>query len=211
MTDNDELSYADVWDRIADLAEELLSSPDQQVVGRVAELLDWIDAFHRDGLGRLAELIRLWRGEVFLDTVAADEITGTLFRAYGLGSGDEVQADAEEAVEAAMATVRPLIESHGGHLEVDSIADGVVKVRMKGTCDGCPSSGATLTYGVEAALREHWPNFRRLELLDPPAEIDPSKADLECVTVPEDARRPAPAPAVEPQPVLLQIRGHEGR
>ena len=105
--------------------------------------------------------------------------------AYGLGEGSETVAEATAAVEAALQQVRPLVESHGGALEVVSVVDGVVSVRMKGTCDGCPSSS--------------------LEQVDPAEEIDLSKADLTCVTVPEAAAAP------EPQAVLLQIRGHELR
>jgi Fe-S cluster biogenesis protein NfuA len=90
--------------------------------------------------------------------------------------------------------VRPFVESHGGTIVVDSIVDGIVKVQMLGSCDGCPSSTATLTGGVETALREHWPNFRKLEVVDPVAEAEATNASA----------------APEAQPVLLQIRGHEG-
>jgi hypothetical protein len=55
---------------------------------------------------------------------------------------------------------------------------------------------------VERALREHWPHFRRLEVVEPPAEVDPAKAALTCVTVPD----PRPAPQE-----FLQIRGYERR
>lgn len=101
-----------------------------------------------------------------------------------------------------------MVESHGGELEVVSIADGVVRVRMKGTCDGCPSSSATLTFGVEEALKKHWAGFRRLEQVDAAEEFDESKADLECATVPAGEAASAPPTPQEP---LLQIRGHEGR
>ncbi|MBW3611850.1 MAG: NifU family protein [Actinobacteria bacterium] len=178
-------SFAGVWRQIELVADDLLDHPDPDVVAQVGELLDWVDVFHRDGLGRLVEMIRGWRGELFLNSVAGDEVAGTMLATYGLGEGPELEAEASQAVEAALAQVRPLVESHGGALEVDHVKDGVVAVRMLGTCDGCPSSSATLTYGVEAALRDHWPNFRRLELLDPPAEVDPSKADLECVSAPD--------------------------
>jgi Fe-S cluster biogenesis protein NfuA len=188
----DGLPYGAVWERIAELAEELLSHPDPAVRERVGELLDWIDAFHRDGLGNLVEMIRAWRGEIFLESVDRDEITGTLLAVYGLGEGSDLRAQAEEAVAAALEEVRPYAESHGGSIEVESITDGVVRVRMLGSCDGCPSSSATLTYGVEEALRKHWEDFRRLEVVD------------------DDPAAPAePTPA--PQGPLLQIRGHEGQ
>jgi Fe-S cluster biogenesis protein NfuA len=204
-TDPDDISYIEAWARISELADELLAHPDRDVVRQVEELLDWVDAFHRDGLGRLIEMVRSWRGELFLDSVANNEVTGTMLAAYGLGEGGELAVEASAAVDAALDDVRPLVESHGGALEVASVKDGVVALRMLGTCDGCPSSSATLTYGVEAALRQHWPHFRRLELLDPPREIDPDKAELECLTVPDEARQGRPTE----HSALVQIRGHE--
>ncbi len=182
--DEEELTGAEVWGQIEALADDLLSDPDAEVVRQVEELLDWVDVFHRDGLGRLVEMIRSWRGELFLNSVANDDVTGIMLAAYGLGEGPELDLEAAEAVEAALGEVRPLTESHGGAIELDKVKDGVVWVRMLGTCDGCPSSSATLTYGLEEALRAHWPNFRRLELVDAPAEADPAKADLTCDAAP---------------------------
>jgi len=204
--EEEQLSYREAWEHIADLADGLANHPDAEVAERVLELLDWVDAVHRDGLGRMIEMIRAWRGEIFLESLARDEITGTMLNAYDLGEGLDLEAEAErdKAIEAAMAEIRPLVESHGGDIEIVSVVDGVVSVRMHGTCNGCASSSATLTYGLEAALKTHWPSFRRLEEVDVPAEVNPETVDLECVT--------APASAVpEPQGPLLQIRGHEGR
>jgi len=201
--DDQSLAYDQVLNRIGELAEELSEHPDPAVAGKVGELLDWVDAFHRDGLGRLIEMTRQWRGEIFLESVAGDPITGTLLAAYGLGEGPEGTEEAEAAVLAALESVRPLVESHGGFIEVESVIDGIVTLRLKGTCDGCPSSSATLTYGVEAALRDGWPNFRRMEVLEGEAKtLNPAAAELECVTVPGGVPEPPPPP----QAPLLQIR-----
>lgn len=199
-----EMAFTDVLGRIAALAEELTEWPDPAVAERASELLDWVDAFHRDGLGRLAEMIRAWRGEVFLEAVAADEYAGALLEAYGLGEPLRPEQVVEE-VEAALADVRPMVESHGGVIEVDDVTDGVVRIRLSGTCDGCPSSSATLTYGVEAALREHWPHFRRLEVVDEEQAPDPAKAGLTCgVPAPQST-----GPATESVPI--QLTRHRGR
>lgn len=203
MDDEQFLAYDQVLVRIGELAEELSEHPDPKVAEKVEELLDWVDAFHRDGLGRLIEMTRQWRGEIFLESVAGDPITGTLLEVYGLGEGPEATDAAEAAVHAALDSIRPLIESHGGHLEVEKVEDGIVTLRLKGTCDGCASSAATLTYGVEAALRDGWPNFRRMEVLEGEAtSVNAATVDLECVTVPGGTPPPAPAP----QAPLLQIR-----
>jgi len=170
MSDVEQVSYPQVMVVVGEMAEELLSHPDRDVRDQTEEMLDWIDTFHREGLGRLVELIRGWRGEIFLDSVARDDVAGTFLSTYDLGASPGTDTSAEDAVAEALEEIRPFVESHGGTIAVDSVVDGVVKVQMLGSCDGCPSSTATLTGGVERSLREHWPNFRRLEVVDPNAE-----------------------------------------
>ena len=199
--DTEQIPYGEVMLRVGELAETLLTHPDPTVRDQVEELLDWVDVFHREGLGRLVEMIRSWRGEIFLESVARDDVTGTFLATYDLGEvPDEIIAtEAQDAVAAALEEIRPFVESHGGTIVVDSIVDGVVKVQMLGSCDGCPSSTATLTGGVERALREHWPNFRRLEIVEPEEQAAAGG----------DGHSHGDADGA-PQPVqLLQIRGHE--
>jgi len=185
--DIETLAYDAVMPRVGTLYDELMTHPDAAVRDRVEEMMDLFDTFHREGLGRLVEMIRAWRGETFLESVAGDDVTGFFLSAYDFGEApdDRDAAAAADAVDAAMQELRPMIESHGGMITVEEIKDGVVKLQMMGSCDGCPSSAATLTGGIEEALRRHWPNFRRLEVLEPVAE--------EAAALPE------------PEPVLLQI------
>jgi Fe-S cluster biogenesis protein NfuA len=187
--DIETLAYEDVMPRVGELFDELMTHPDAGVRDRVEEMMDLFDAFHREGLGRLVEMIRAWRGEIFLESVGRDDVTGYFLNAYDLGEApdEREQAAAVEAVDSALEELRPMIESHGGMITVDEVKDGVVKVQMLGSCDGCPSSAATLTGGLEEALRRHWPNFRRLEVVEPGAEEAPADA------------------LPEPEPVLLQI------
>jgi Fe-S cluster biogenesis protein NfuA len=187
--DIETLAYEDVMPRVGELFDELMTHPDAGVRDRVEEMMDLFDAFHREGLGRLVEMIRAWRGEIFLESVGRDEVTGYFLNAYDFGEApdEREQAAAFEAVDAAMDELRPMIESHGGMITVEEIKDGVVKLQMMGSCDGCPSSAATLTGGIEEALRRHWPNFRRLEVVEPGGEEAPAAA------------------LPEPEPVLLTI------
>src|SRR5919202_4342178 len=177
--DIETLGYEDVMPRVGELFDELMSHPDAGVRDRVEEMMDLFDAFHREGLGRLVEMIRAWRGEIFLESVARDDVTGYFLNAYDLGEApDEREAlAAAESVDAALEELRPMIESHGGMITVEEIKDGVVKVQMLGSCGGRPSPAATLTGGLEEALRRHWPNFRRLEVVEPEPE-QPAEAAL---------------------------------
>lgn len=170
MSRGDErLAFAEILPRIAELAESLAEHEDADVADTAIELLDWIDVFHANGVGRIVEMIRDWRGDILLEALAADPLAGELLRAYGLG--DDVDLDAARiAVQAALNEVRPYLHSHGGDMEVVHLADGVVRLKLHGSCDGCTAADATIVEQVEAALQKHWVDFRRVE-------VEPMTAD----------------------------------
>jgi Fe-S cluster biogenesis protein NfuA len=63
-----------------------------------------------------------------------------------------------DEVEAALAKIRPMLQADGGNVELIDVAeDGVVKVRLKGACAGCPMSQMTLKNGIEKILKEAVP------------------------------------------------------
>ncbi len=180
--ESDRLAFDEILPRIGELAEFLSSHSDPSVVHATGELLDWIDAFHLQGIGVLVEMIREWRGEIFLDNVATHPVAGLLLNAYGLGTQADTTA-AQRAVQAALAEVRPYLASHGGDMEVMLIQDGVVRLKLHGSCDGCTAADATLSGRVEAALRTHWNDFRRLETDEATAAAHPPPYPLEAVRV----------------------------
>jgi len=69
----------------------------------------------------------------------------------------------KEKVEAALKTIRPALQADGGDVELVDIIDGIVKVRLKGACGGCPMSQMTLTRGVEATIKKAVPEIKRVE------------------------------------------------
>ncbi|RJQ36835.1 NifU family protein [Candidatus Parcubacteria bacterium] len=72
----------------------------------------------------------------------------------------------EEQIEHALAEIRPLLARHAGDIEFVGVSDGVVRVRLLGTCRGCPLSQLTLKAGVESLLCERIPSVRRVEAVD---------------------------------------------
>ncbi len=173
MSRGDErLAFEDVLPRIAELAERLAEHDDNDVSETAVEMLDWIDVFHANGVGRIVEMIRDWRGEILLESVAADPVAGALLAAYGLGDSADLDA-ARVSVQAALAEVRPYLHSHGGDMEVVNIEDGVVRLKLHGSCDGCTASDATIIEQVEAAMKEHWVDFRRIEVEEMTADPHP--------------------------------------
>ena len=70
----------------------------------------------------------------------------------------------EERVQEALVSVRPYMESHGGNVELVELVDGVARIRLSGSCDGCPASSATLELAIKQALDDHAPDLAALEV-----------------------------------------------
>ena len=69
----------------------------------------------------------------------------------------------KEKVEAALNKIRPQLQMDGGDVELVSIeGDGVVKVRLKGACGGCPMSQMTLKMGIERILKKEVPEVKEV-------------------------------------------------
>jgi Fe-S cluster biogenesis protein NfuA len=63
-----------------------------------------------------------------------------------------------DRVASVLELIRPAVRADGGDIElVDVSQQGHVKIRFKGACVGCPSSGMTLTMGIERNLRNQIP------------------------------------------------------
>lgn len=54
------------------------------------------------------------------------------------------------------------MEADGGGVELVSVLEGVVAVRLKGTCLMCPSAGMTLSLGIERTLKERFPSIEKV-------------------------------------------------
>lgn len=70
--------------------------------------------------------------------------------------------DLEEQVEAALEQCRPGLQMDGGDVELVKVEEGLVYVRLKGHCIGCPVSALTLKQGLEVALRQMVPGVRKV-------------------------------------------------
>ena len=60
-------------------------------------------------------------------------------------------------------TINPMIASHGGKIDVVRVDSGVLYIEMKGGCQGCSSSGATLQHGVEQEILSEFPEITRID------------------------------------------------
>jgi Fe-S cluster biogenesis protein NfuA len=69
----------------------------------------------------------------------------------------------KEQVQKALDKVRPMLQADGGDVELVDVQDGIVKVRLKGACGGCPMSQMTLKNGIERVLKAEIPQVKAVE------------------------------------------------
>lgn len=68
-----------------------------------------------------------------------------------------------EKVEVALDKIRPMLQMDGGDVQlIDVTEDGVVKVRLRGACMGCPMSQMTLKAGIERQLMTEVPEIKEV-------------------------------------------------
>jgi Fe-S cluster biogenesis protein NfuA len=73
--------------------------------------------------------------------------------------------DTIERIEKTLDTLRPYIASHRGQVEIVDFdeSEGLLLLRLGGTCHGCAASTITLKQGIESRLREMVPEVRHVE------------------------------------------------
>ena len=70
----------------------------------------------------------------------------------------------KERVQTALDDVRPSLQADGGDVElIDVSEDGVVKVKLKGACGGCPMAKMTLSQGIETHLKKVVPEVTSVQ------------------------------------------------
>ena len=68
----------------------------------------------------------------------------------------------KEQVEAALAQIRPALQADGGDVELVGVDEGVVSLKLKGACDGCPMAAMTLKMGIERVLKGQIPEVKEV-------------------------------------------------
>jgi Fe-S cluster biogenesis protein NfuA len=94
----------------------------------------------------------------------------------------------EERVARALEEVRPYLGSHGGDVELLGVSDGVAHLRLQGTCNGCPSSTATLRHAIEEAIARAAPELDGVEA-EGVAEPEPQLLQIGSLECPTELQR----------------------
>jgi Fe-S cluster biogenesis protein NfuA len=85
--------------------------------------------------------------------------------------------DLETRVLRGMETVRPYLQSHGGDCELTGVHDGIVHLRLHGSCGSCPSSSLTLKNAIEEALYQAAPDIKEI-VAENAATAQPAASNL---------------------------------
>jgi Fe-S cluster biogenesis protein NfuA len=67
-----------------------------------------------------------------------------------------------EKVKAALDQIRPALQADGGDVELVGVKDGIVSVKLKGACGGCPMATMTLKKGIEKIIKEQVPEIKEV-------------------------------------------------
>ncbi|HXU46493.1 MAG TPA: NifU family protein [Thermoanaerobaculia bacterium] len=170
-----------------DVEDPARSARSDSVVERVQELISRVERIedplarevasdlaaamldlYGEGLGRIFAALDAGgpAGAAIRDRLVADGVVGSLLLIHDL-----YPVPLEERVHEALEKVRPYMESHGGNVEVLSLEGGIARLRLHGSCHGCPSSAATLELAIKQALAETAPDLLDIEVegvVDPP-------------------------------------------
>ena len=169
----------------------------RELVGEVERLLEEIETLadgraREKATGAVQALLELYGVglERIVEIVAASGEAPALARAF---TDDELVSHllllhglhpigVEERVLEALGEVRPYLESHGGDVELLGIEGGAVRLRMRGSCSGCPSSTVTLKLAIENAIHKSAPEIE--EVVAEEADAPPSSPLLQIELTP---------------------------
>lgn len=154
--------------RIDELVRKIETMADPEARASSVELLQSLMELHGSCLERMMELTAEAGapGRALIDGFGRDELVKGLLLLYGLHP-----VALETRVMQALDKVRPYLSSHGGNVEVIGIEDGVVRLRLQGSCKSCPSSAMTLKLAIEEAIYEAAPDVTAIEaegVFEPP-------------------------------------------
>jgi Fe-S cluster biogenesis protein NfuA/nitrite reductase/ring-hydroxylating ferredoxin subunit len=160
------------------LLEEVEALPDPNAREKCMETIGALLDLYGEGLARIVEAASE------PDRLADDELVSHLLLVHGLHP-----VPLESRVRGALEEVRPYLESHGGNVELVGIGDGVVRLALEGSCDGCPSSAATLELAIEDAIRKAAPEVE--EIAQVPSAGKPADGSVAGLPMAVPAANPA--------------------
>ncbi len=151
--------------RIEELIQQIEKVADPHARAVAVELVQSLMEFHGAGIERMMEIAALAgeSGHNIIDDFGRDALVSGLLLLYG-----QHPVALERRVMRALDEVRPLLRSHGGDVDLCGVENGVVRLRIQGSCSGCPSSAMTLKTAIEEAIYGAAPDVAEISLVEEP-------------------------------------------
>jgi Fe-S cluster biogenesis protein NfuA/nitrite reductase/ring-hydroxylating ferredoxin subunit len=160
--------------RVQELSERVQRLEDPGARDVAFEFVSAVITMYGDGLERILAAIRASRdaGATILDELSQDGAVASLLLIHDL-----YPVGLRERVLEALDTVRPYMESHGGDVELLQVTEeGVARLALQGSCNGCSASRATLETAIVQALTEHCPDLAGIDVEGVVAQSGPASA-----------------------------------
>jgi Fe-S cluster biogenesis protein NfuA len=142
-------------ERVEKLAARLENAGDPEIRATALDLVQSVVELHGAALQCLVEvLLQTSAGEEILSKALENDLVSSMLLLHNLHP-DDIETRILRGIEKA----RPYLKSHGGDVELAGVRDGIVHLRLHGTCGSCPSSSITLKNAVEDALFEVAPDI----------------------------------------------------
>jgi Fe-S cluster biogenesis protein NfuA/nitrite reductase/ring-hydroxylating ferredoxin subunit len=157
-------------DRIESLLQELGGVADPRVRANAEELVRLLMELYGSALARILKIVDDTGPAVEIyDRLAADDLVASLLVLHGLHP-----LNVETRIARALDRVRPYLGSHGGDVKLLGVQEGVVHLRLEGSCHGCPSSTVTMKLAIEKAIEEAAPEVIRIEVEGASPTVSPA-------------------------------------
>src|SRR5271154_3809235 len=145
-------------EHVEKLAAKLEQANDPETRAAALELVQSVVELHGAALQRLIDrCLEAPGGERVLDAALQDDLVASMFLLHSLHPDD-----LETRVLRGLEAVRPYLKSHGGDCELVEGREGLVRLRLHGSCGSCPSSSLTLKHAVEEALYQAAPDIKEI-------------------------------------------------
>ena len=147
-----------VGERVEELLATLRSSGDQpshaDPAAAAEELVSLLVGLYGEGLGHIVATLadRGAEGAAILAALTDDPLVESLLLLHDLHP-----LSVDDRVQRALDQVRPYLGSHAGGVRYLGVADGIARLRLEGSCHGCPSSTVTVKLAIEGAVLDAAP------------------------------------------------------
>ena len=172
--------------RVEELLDALKSGGFGPAADAAEELVTLLVGLYGDGLTQIMTVLSEQgpAGMAMIDALAADPTVESLLLLHGLHP-----LDVDARVQRALDRVRPYLGSHAGGVEFLGVSDGVARLRLEGSCHGCPSSTVTVELAITGAVQDAAPEVTQVVVEGMTAAPEPTL--LQIGKRPDDDSQPA--------------------